>query len=150
MTRSQSVWEGLNVRIAQVSARYRDARTALLHLHPSGGWAKFFLELKKEDVCGPAREEDDPSESRFIPSWIWTLCAPPTPPDLPGSPPPTTTPPNLTQTSSPISELASDNEKGINVSTKEVKEYMLVDWARAQEHGKHFEEEIELCVEEMR
>ena len=27
---------------------------------------------------------------------------------------------------------------------------MLVNWARAQERAKHFEEEVELCVEEMR
>lgn len=149
MTRSQSVWEGLDVRVAQVSARYRDARTALLRLHPSGGWAKFFLELKKEDVRGPAREEDDPSESRFIPSWIWTLRAPQTPPDLPGSPPSTTTT-DLAQTSPPINGSASNSVNSINVSTEEVEEYMLVDWARAQERAKRFEEEVELCAEEMR
>ena len=150
MMRSQSIWEGLDARVAQVSARYRDARTALLCLHPSGGWAKFFLELKKEDIRGPAREEDDPSESRFIPSWIWTLRAPPTPPDLPGSPPSTTTPPDLAQISPPINGSASNDNNGINISAKEVEDHMLVDWARAQEHAKHFEEEVELCVEEMR
>jgi hypothetical protein len=33
---------------------------------------------------------------------------------------------------------------------EEVESYMLVDWARAQERAKRFEEEVELSVEEMR
>ena len=77
------------------------------------------------------------------------LQAPQTPPDLPGSPPSTTTT-DLTQTSPPINGSASNSVNSINVSTKEVEEYMLVDWARAQECVKHFKEEVELCVEEMR
>ena len=40
-------------------------------------------------------------------------------------------------------------EKG-EVSEKEIEEYMLVDWAKAHERAKRFEEEVELCVEEMR
>lgn len=150
MTRSQSVWEGLEARVAQVSARYRDARTALLRLHPSGGWVKFFKELKKEDIRGPGREEDETSESRFVPSWIWVFRAPPTPPDLPGSAPSTNTTHDVTQTSPFINDSTSDVDKTGDISTKEMEEYILVDWARAQERAKRFEEEIELCTEEMR
>jgi hypothetical protein len=147
MTRSRSVWEGLAARTHQVSARYRDARIALLRLHPSGGWVKFFLELKTADIRGPGREEDETSESRFIPSWIWTLRAPPTPPDLPGSSP-TTTSPDFVQTAPPIDDLTGDDNEPSKI--KELEDYMRVDWARAQERAKRFEEEIELCTEEMR
>ena len=146
MTRSQSVWDGLEARIAQTADCYRDARIALLRLHPSGGWVKFFKELKSEDVRGPGREETDLSESRFIPSWIWGSRAPPTPPDLPGSSSLTSTPPDLAQTSPLID--TDDNTTGI--SAEEMEDYMLADWARAQERAKRFEEEVELCTEEMR
>ena len=149
MTRSRGVWEGLEVRTTQVSARYRDARSALLRLHPSGEWVKFFEELKKEDIRGPGREEDDPSESRFITSWIWRLRAPPTPSYFPGSSSSAATPPDLAQTSLPIDESTADNENN-EVSSKEMEDYILVDWARAQERAKRFEEEVELCAEEMR
>ena len=68
-TRSRGVFEGLHVRIAQVSARYRDARTALLRLHPSGAWTSFLKELTNADVRGPGPEDGD-SQSRFTPTWI--------------------------------------------------------------------------------
>ena len=143
MTQSWSVWEGLEVRKFQVCARYRDACIALLCLHPLGAWIKFFKELKNEDVHGPGREEDNPSESQFVPSWIWCLRAPPTPLDLPGSPSSTTTLDNLAQDS----VLIHGSSK---ISAKEVEDYILVDWARAREQAKQFEEEVELSVEEMR
>ena len=74
-TRSCSVFEGIQARISQISARYRDTLTALHHLHPSGVWRSFFQDLRKEDIHGPGREIHETSESRFIPSWIWTVRA---------------------------------------------------------------------------
>ena len=142
MTQSWSVWEGLEVRKFQVCARYRDACIALLCLHPLGAWIKFFKELKNEDVHGPGREEDNPSESQFVPSWIWCLRAPPTPLDLPGSPSSTTTLDNLAEDL----VLIHGSSK---ISAKEVEDYILIDWARARERAKQFEEEVELSVEEM-
>lgn len=147
-TRSRSVFEGMEARITQVSARYRDARTALRHLHPSGGWTSFLRELKKEDISGPREEENmvsksRPSKSQFIPSWIWLVQAPPTHPDLPGSVIPSSPP----QPGAPASHLAPSSAAA---PEKEVENYMMVDWAKAQERAKRFEEEVELCVEEMR
>ena len=150
-TRSQSVWDGLGARIAQVCSRYRDARIALLRLHPSGVHVAFFKELKKEDVRGPGREDDDFSESHFIPSWIWTLRAPSTPTDLPGPTPtdcPGPTPPSLATHLPPfVSRPTADDDQ---VSVQEMEDYIRVDWAKAQERAKRFEEEVELCTEEMR
>lgn len=150
-TRSRSVFEGLEMRIAQVCSRYREARVALLRLHPSGGWTPFFKELKKEDVRGPGREYNEPSESRFIPSWIWTLRAPPTPPDLPNpcmqSP---VTPYDRTSISSPAIISTTTNDGDDQISVKAIEDYILVDWAKAHERAKRFEEEVEMCVEEMR
>ena len=149
MTRSRSVFEGLQVRIAQVCSRYRNARTALLRLHPSGGWTTFFKELKKEDIRGPGREEDETSESRYIPSWIWMLQAPSSPPDLPGSLSPSAAAPRETTPTPPITTPPTGN-KDNEVSAQEVEDCLLVDWAKAHERAKRFEEEVELCVEEMR
>ena len=39
---------------------------------------------------------------------------------------------------------------GIEVSQEEIKSYMMVDWARAHECAKRFEEEVDLGAEEMR
>jgi len=149
-TRSRSVFDGLQMRIAQVCSRYRDARVALLRLHPSGGWTTFFKELKKEDIRGPGREQDEPSESRFIASWIWILRAPPTPSDLPGSS--LESPAASQNLSSPVTVPATadnDNEDD-QISAQAVEDYILVDWAKAHERAKRFEEEVEMCVEEMR
>ena len=148
-TRSRGVFEGLHVRIAQVSARYRDARTALLRLHPSGAWKSFLRELANSDVCGPGPEDDTASKSKFVPTWIWLGRAPPTPPDFPGS-----SPPIPAQSSghvpAPSPAATPTIDKDCEVSEKEVEDHMLVDWAKARERAKRFEEEVELCVEEMR
>ena len=150
MTRSRSVFEGLQVRITQVCSRYRNARTALLRLHPSGGWTAFFKELKKEDIRGPGREEVENSESHYIPSWIWMLRAPSSPPDLPGPLSPSATAPCDTAPTLPITMSPVDNSEDNEVSAQEVEDGLLVDWAKAHERAKRFEEEVELCVEEMR
>lgn len=151
-TRSQSVWDGLGARIAQVCSRYRDARTALLRLHPLGKSIAFFKELKKDDIRGPGREEDECSESRYIPSWIWMLRPPPTPTDSPGLSPSSITTPDLATPPPPLlsEPTVDDNGDHDEVSTKEVEDYIRVDWAKAQERAKRFEEEVELCTEEMR
>ena len=151
-TRSRSVFEGLNIRIAHISARYRDARVALLRLHPSGTWSSSIRELTNADIRGPG-PKDDPtsrvSRSQFVPTWIWLVKAPPTPSDLPGSPPPTHTEP-LNQNPATSSVPAPTAEQGVNVSKEEIEACLLVDWARAHERAKRFEEEVELNVEEMR
>ena len=148
-TRSRGVFEGLHVRIAQVSARYRDARTALLQLHPSSAWTSFLQELTNSDVSGPGPEDDTTSKSKYVPTWIWLSRAPSTPPDLPGSLPPAPTHPPV-RVSAPPPVHTPTADKDHKISEKEVEDYMLVDWAKAHECAKRFEEEVELCVEEMR
>ena len=142
-TRSRGVFEGLHVRIAQVSACYRDARTALLRLHPSGAWSAFLRDLAKADVRGTRPEDPTSSNSKFVLTWIWLLRAPSTPPDLPGLSPSTSTESTTTPVTPPMANVDSD------ISEKEVEDYMLVDWAKARERATRFEEEVELCVEEM-
>jgi hypothetical protein len=93
-------------------------------------------------------DSDAPSQSKFIPTWIWLVRAPPTPPDLPGSSP-STSAESPDQIPAPPPVTTPTAEKG-EVSEKEIEEYMLVDWAKARERAKRFEEEVELCVEEMR
>ena len=140
------------MRITQVSAHYRDARTALRHLHPSGGWSLFLWELKKEDIHGPGHESNEVSESHFIPSWIWTVQAPPNPPDLPASALPSHAMPSgsITQDAQNHADYTSPNVDRAEISEQEIEAYVMVDWAKAHEHAKRFEEEVELCVEEMR
>ena len=154
-TRSRSIFEGLHIRIAHISARYRDARTALHRLHPSGAWSSSLQELTKADVRGPGPEDDPTSQtprasrSQFVPSWIWRLKAPPIPPDLPSSSPPTPAE-HLDQIPAASSITAPTTEDDNQVSKEEVEACLLVDWARARERAKRFEEEVELVVEEMR
>lgn len=148
-TRSRGVFEGLNVRIAHVSAHYRDSRTTLLRLHPSGGWSPFLQELTKADVCGPG-PEDDASYSKFIPTWIWRVKrAPLTPPDFPRVSISTPTQ-SLDQPPAPSSITTPIADEECELSEEELKDAMLADWARAHERAKRFEEEVELSVEEMR
>ena len=144
----RGVFEGLHARIAHVCARYRDDVVALSRLHPLGKWREFLRDLKKDDVRGPAPEEDDPSKSRFIPSWIWTTRVSPIPPDVPRSP---SSPSNGGDggvlVSPPVDPVTYET---IAMSQEAIDQYVMVDWAKAQERAKRFEEEVELCEEEMR
>ena len=147
MTRSRGVFEGLNGRISRVAGRYRDARTALLRLHPNGAWKHYFRELKREDTLGPFEEDTESQGVKFVPSWIWTLRAPPTPPGPPPSPN-SSPPPGILTANSTLLPIAYNLL--VDVAEEEVEEYVRVDWAKAQERAKRFEEEIALTVEDMR
>ena len=145
---SRGVFEGMQAKITHVSARYRDAFTALHRLHPSGKWASYFQELKKEDVHGPAPEDDNLSNSRFIPSWIWTMRAPADPPDFPGSDQMTPASTNDGTSLPPSNDTVTCET--VTMSQKDIEGYVMVDWAKAHERVKRFEEEVKLCTEEMR
>ena len=69
-TRVQAVFDRLQSKIRMAAESYRAARSALLRLEPEGDWAKKLKELHDEDIRGPNREEEQ-SEGRYIPSWIW-------------------------------------------------------------------------------
>ena len=146
MTRSRGVFEGLKGRISRVAARYRDARVALLRLHPNGVWKNYLLELKQDDSEGPFEQDTQLQGTKFVPSWIWTLRTPSTPPGLPTSSINVHALGTLTTDSIP-SSVAS---KGLDdIGDEEVEEYVRVDWAKAQERAKRFKEEIALTVEDM-
>ena len=81
-----------------------------------GPWRETLLELRNGDIRGPGCDESQPSNSRFVQSWIWTTA-----PHVSASP----EDPDLQAT-------------------------LRAEWAKAQERAKHFEEEVELIVEEMR
>jgi len=74
-THARSMISRFKEKIDQVVKRYRDARTALLILDPTGCWSQHLLELRPEDVKGPGRGKDDESEGRRELSWIWLAAA---------------------------------------------------------------------------
>ena len=131
---------------ACVAARYHDTRIALLRLDPKGAWKRYIQELKHEDMQGPYEEDTESKGVNFIPSWIWTVHAPPPPPD--STPPSNNLQTSGTTTVNPVSPATPDPDD--EVRDEEVEEYVRVDWAKAQERTKCFEEEIALTVEDMR
>ena len=146
MTRSMSVFEGLNARTSRVAACYRDARVALLRLHPTGAWKRYIQELKREDTQGPCEQDTESQGVNFTPSWIWTLRAPPTPPEFPT---PDNDPHNSGVITTALTSLAT-HDLPDDIGDEEIEEYVRVDWAKAQERAKRFEEEIALTTEDMR
>lgn len=120
MTKTKSLFRNFASKIDQAAARYREARTALLRLDPSGSispWKESLKELRRNDVRGPSREEDEPSQSRREPSWIW-------------------------QTSS--------LKENTGINDPQLRAIMRVEWCKAIARADRFKEEVELTVEEMR
>ena len=75
--------------MGQAVSTYHAVRKAIANLAPDkefGLWKASLLELWNEDVWGPGCNENQPSKSRFIQSWIWTttpqVSASPKDPDL--------------------------------------------------------------------
>jgi hypothetical protein len=60
--------------VAQAAATYRAVRSAINKLAPNeefGPWKKQLQELLQGDICGPAPEGSETSQSCHLPSWIW-------------------------------------------------------------------------------
>lgn len=74
-TRSRSVLQSVEDRIAKFVERYRLAYNALLQLDPSGVWRERFLELKNCDNRGPGKEEYELrlGDGSYFRSWIWLV-----------------------------------------------------------------------------
>ena len=73
-TRSKALFANFALKIDQAAACYRDARVALLRLDPNGDihrWKEDLRELRRTDIRGPSREDDETSESHQQLSWIW-------------------------------------------------------------------------------
>ena len=118
-TRTRTLFDKVKIKLGQAVSTYRTARKAIANLAPDeefGPWKASLLELRNEDVRGPGCDENQPSKSRFVQSWIWTTA-----PQVSASP-----------------------------EDPDLQAALRVEWAKAQERAKRYEEEVELVVEEMR
>lgn len=74
-TKTKALFRNFTLKIDQAAARYRDARTALLRLDPKKPidrhWKDNLKELRRDHIRGPARQNDELSESKRQTSWIW-------------------------------------------------------------------------------
>ena len=53
--------------------RYRVAYATLGLVDPTGSWGERLRDLRDEDIRGPGRDDNEPSEGRREPSWIWLV-----------------------------------------------------------------------------
>jgi hypothetical protein len=140
ITRSQSTFERFKARIRQHATLYRRARRALIELDPTGKitrWTSRFLELNDTDIRGPGRSEDDPSEGRTVPSWIWLI-------DKPSQ---------SAHDSHPDTDANDPKELDLSkraATGEEVAVSIRAHWARCQARAERYREEVQLTVEEMR
>ena len=139
ITRAQGTFGRYRARIKRFATLYRHAHRALIELDPMGEitqWTSRFLELKDADIRGPGRSEDDPSEGRTVPSWIWLI--------KPSQP---------LKTSHPDTDANDAEEPDLSrraASGEEVAVSIRAHWARCQARAERYEEEVKLTVEEMR
>lgn len=81
-TRMRTLFNRFNNRTLRCAERYRAAYAALLCLDPHGSWTTRLQRLDAKDIRGPGKEDDEPSNGRFVPSWIWLAPRVPSAPDL--------------------------------------------------------------------
>ena len=126
-TRSHSMIDSIEERIAKFTRRYRAARRALLQLDPSGNWQDTYLELKDCDNRGPGKEQEEQrlGDGTYTTSWIW-LANP--------------------RACNPSGAMDPDED----ATDEEVNDAMRVEWATSFARLERWTEEIELLQEEMR
>ncbi|KDQ59839.1 hypothetical protein JAAARDRAFT_56787 [Jaapia argillacea MUCL 33604] len=120
-THMHSLYSRFNQKTIQAAERYRSAYGALNSLDPNGKWSERLRVLRKEDVRGPGKDEEeaDIGEGYREPSWIWLVSR----------------------------QQPSANSSNLIPSSQAVsKEDMDHTMVRAE----HWEEEVALVVEEMR
>lgn len=142
ITRAKGTFERYNARIARFVSLYRHARRALVILDPNGTitpWTSRFLELTNADIRGPGREDDEASEGRIVPSWIWSVHETPQPLEK------SNTNPTTTVSNSNIPDLSQRAASGEEVAVS-----IRAHWARCQARAERYEEEVQLTLEEMR
>lgn len=126
-TRSRTVLNSVEKRIAKFVERYRIAYHALLRLDPTGDWRETYLELKDCDNRGPAKERDETGtgDGTYFRSWIWL--------------------PNLRVTN------VADGEAGEEAASDEdINDVLRVEWTTSFARLERWSEEVELLQEEMR
>jgi len=126
-TRSRTVLNGIENRIAKFVGRYRLAYQALLELDPTGDWRKTYLELKDNDNRGPGKESDEEGvgDGAYFRSWIW-----------------------LPNPQVPDTANGDIGEEG--ASEEDVNEALRVEWTTSFARLERWSEEVELLHEEMR
>lgn len=72
-TRIRSLYNRFNFCTLRCAECYRAARGALLILDSNGSWQSRLKELKNGDIRGPGKEDNEPGNGRFEPSWIWLV-----------------------------------------------------------------------------
>jgi len=127
-TRSRTVLNSVENRIAKFVERYRIAYQALLKLDPTGDWQATYLELKDDDNRGPGKEDDEEGvgDGSYFRSWIWL----------------------------PNPQVSADTANGDSgeegVSEEDVNEVLRVEWTTSFARLERWTEEVELLQEEMR
>lgn len=78
-TRTRSLFDNVNVKLAQAVSTYQTSRAAIANLAPNeefGPWMKALQVLRNEDIRRPGSDKSKPKPgaSRFVQSWIWTTA----------------------------------------------------------------------------
>ena len=140
VTRTKGLFQSFQTWIDRSAERYSHAHSAMLTLDPDQNlkpdWMGRFKELDGSDVRGPGREQEDTSEGKFKPSWIWLV-------PLSNNP----LPPAVTSSSDHAEATSVDEPTA--ASDAEVTESMRAHWAKCQARAERYEEEVSLTTEEM-
>ena len=75
----KATFEQYKAHISRFATLYRRACRIIIALNPNGKitqWTLRLLELEDTDLRRPGREEDEPSEGRVVPSWLWQVSKP--------------------------------------------------------------------------
>jgi hypothetical protein len=74
-TRARELMRRYSLKADHAIERYRVAHAVLSQVDPNGDWRTRLQILRDQDVRGPGRDDNEPSEGRREPSWIWlVLC----------------------------------------------------------------------------
>ena len=76
-TRTRGLFDKVKVKLNQAVSTYRVSWKAIESLAPNeefGPWKETLLQLRDSNIHRPGREDSEPSESRFVQSWIWTTA----------------------------------------------------------------------------
>ena len=124
-TRTRTLYDNVNSKLDQALSTYRASRKAIANLAPNeefGPWKETLLELQSRDVRGPGIENHKSGTEK-----------------------------NKTSTSQFIqSWIWTTVPHSVSPEDPDLQATLRVEWAKAQERAKRYEEEVELVVEEMR
>ncbi|TDL16540.1 hypothetical protein BD410DRAFT_816721 [Rickenella mellea] len=127
-TRARNLINRFHQKSLRCAERYRDARSALLALHPNGDWQTRFQQLKPDDIRGPGHGDEDNTVGRqgaygsgvgdgfHELSWIWIV---------------------------PRSLGSGNDQRDIDAGLRS-------EYAKAKARVERWDEEVILLVEEMR